>query len=161
MRWSNVPVPEAHVAAIAGSAVLHTVLPLRLSVDRRTGLRLGGPMVAAGVGLSAWAVASAGDADVERESALVTHGAYAVSRNPMYVGWSTAVLGVALGTRSAWLVAAWLVAVTSLDREVDAEESRLLDRFGAEYAAYRERVPRYLGRLWSISLDGIRRGPPA
>jgi protein-S-isoprenylcysteine O-methyltransferase Ste14 len=146
MRWSNAPVPEAHVAAIVGAAVLHTVLPLRLSVHRRTALGLGGPMVASGVGLAAWAVASAGDADVERESALVIHGAYAVSRNPMYVGWSMAVLGVALGTRSAWLLAAWLIAVTSLDREVDAEESRLLDRFGARYAAYRERVPRYLGR---------------
>lgn len=103
-------------------------------------------MVAAGAGIVAWAVASAGDADVERESALVTTGAYAVSRNPMYVGWSTGVLGLALGTRSAWLLAAWLLAVSALDREVDAEESRLVERFGAEYTAYRDRVPRYLAR---------------
>ena len=31
-----------------------------------------------------------------------------------------------------------------LDREADVEEARLLQRFGAAYMAYRDRVPRYL-----------------
>ena len=146
MRWSNVPVPEPHVAALIGAALAHFALPLRLPINRRAARGLGAPMVAAGAGLAAWAVVSAADADVERESALVTDGAYAVSRNPMYVGWSTSVLGLALVTRSAWLMAAWLVALSFLDAEVDAEESRLLERFGSEYAAYRDRVPRYLTR---------------
>ena len=111
-------------------------------------------MLAAGIGLAAWAVASAGDADVERNDALVTNGAFELSRNPMYVGWSAGVLGLALRTRSAWLLGAWVLAVRALDREIDREEARLLDRFGSAYVAYRDRVPRYVGRpRLSASLD--------
>ena len=111
-------------------------------------------MLAAGIGLAAWAVASAGHADVEGEDALITDGAYALSRNPMYVGWSVGVLGLAMWTRSAWLLGAWTLAVRALDREIDTEEARLLDRFGAAYGAYRDIVPRYSGRpRLSVSLD--------
>ena len=144
MRWSNVPVPEPHVTAIVGAAALHAILPLRIPLGRGTRLALAGPMLATGIGLAAWAVSSAGDADVESESTLVTSGSYAVTRNPMYVGWSLGVLGLALGTGSAWLLAGWLAAVRAIDREVDVEEARLLQRFGAAYMAYRDRVPRYL-----------------
>jgi protein-S-isoprenylcysteine O-methyltransferase Ste14 len=48
----------------------------------------------------------------------VTEGAYALTRNPMYVGWSLAVLGLGLAAPSAWLVATGLLAMTALDREV-------------------------------------------
>jgi protein-S-isoprenylcysteine O-methyltransferase Ste14 len=144
MRWSNVPIPEPLVVAIVGAAALHAILPLRIPLGRRMRLALAGPMLATGIGLAAWAVLSAGDADVESDSALVTSGAYAVTRNPMYVGWSVSVLGLACGTGSAWLLAGWLAALRAIDREVDVEEARLLQRFGAAYVAYRDRVPRYL-----------------
>ena len=62
----------------------------------------------------------------------------------MYVGWSVGVLGLALATGSAWLLAGWYAAVNALDREVDVEEARLLQRFGATFASYRDGVPRYL-----------------
>ena len=147
MRWSNIPVPEPQVAAIVGAAALHFVLPLRIPLGRGTRAALAAPMLATGIGLAAWAVASAGEADVESDSSLVTEGAYAVTRNPMYVGWSVGVLGLALGTGSAWLLAGWVAAARTLDREVDVEESRLEQRFGASYTAYRDRVPRYLPAL--------------
>jgi len=153
MRWSNIPIPEPHVAALIAAAGLHTVLPLRLPIGRWTGRIVGGSLLAAGVGLAAWAVASAGDSDVERDEALITRGAYALSRNPMYEGWSAGVLGLALWTRSLWLVAAWAVALRALDHEIDGEESRLLDRFGPAYEAYRDRVPRYISqRLSSLRI---------
>ncbi len=144
MRWSNVPVPEAHVAAVIAGAGLHYLVPIRLPLDGGARWPLATSLVAGGVGLAAWAVVSAGEADVERESALVTHGAYALTRNPMYVGWSAGVLGVALASRSVWMLAGWAVAVAAVDREIQAEESRLEDRFGAAYTAYRDRVPRYV-----------------
>jgi protein-S-isoprenylcysteine O-methyltransferase Ste14 len=144
MRWSNVPVPEPHVAALLGAAAVHWLLPLRLPIDRATACAIGLPMLVGGASLGAWAVASAGEVDVERETGLVTSGAYAVSRNPMYVGWSAAVLGLALATRSAWLLAGWALAVRALDGEIRTEESRLVERFGSDYKAYRRRVPRYL-----------------
>jgi protein-S-isoprenylcysteine O-methyltransferase Ste14 len=145
-RWSNVPIPEAHLAAIGAAAAAHFLLPLRLPVASRTARLLGGTTLASGVGLAAWAVASAGETDVERDEALVTDGAYALSRNPMYVGWSAGVIGLALWTRSAWLLAAGYLAVGALDHEINGEEARLLDRFGPAYERYRRRVPRYLGR---------------
>ena len=144
MRWSNVPIPETHVAALVAAAVLHFVVPLRLPINGRARRAIGIPMLAAGIGVAAWAVASAGLTDVEADDALVTDGAYALSRNPMYVGWSTGVIGLAVWTQSAWLLATSVLAVRLLDREIDREEGRLLARFGAAYTAYREGVPRYV-----------------
>ena len=150
MRWSNVPIPEAHVAAIVAGAGMHTLLPIRLPIGD-TARWMAATLVAGGAGLAAWAVASAGDADVERESELVTDGPYAMTRNPMYLGWSAGVLGLAVASRSAWMLIAWALAVRALDREIRAEESRLSGRFGREYAAYRARVPRYRPRWRAAS----------
>jgi protein-S-isoprenylcysteine O-methyltransferase Ste14 len=144
MRWSNVPIPEAHVAALIGGVVLEAVLPVRIPLPHTARRLIAAPMLASGAALTAWAVASAGDTDVDADSALVTSGAYSLSRNPMYLGWSAAILGAALASGSAWLLTGWLLAVRSLDREIDAEELRLLHRFGSTYATYRDRVPRYL-----------------
>ena len=143
-RWSNVPIPEVHLAALGTAALLHWLLPLRLPLPRWLRIVVGGPMVAGGIGLAGWAVDSAGDADVERSSELVTRGAFAVSRNPMYLGWSAGVVGTAVLCRSAWLAVTAAVAIRVLAREVRAEEVRLAERFGVEYEEYRARVPRYL-----------------
>ena len=141
---SNVPVPEPYVVALIGAGALHALIPLRIPLARSPRLALAGPMVATGIGLASWAVVSAGEADVGGDSALVTAGAYAMTRNPMYLGWSLGVLGLAFGTGSAWLLAGGLAAARVIDREVDVEEARLLERFGAAYAAYCDRVPRHL-----------------
>ena len=147
VRWSNVPIPEAQVAAIVAGAGMHAMVPIRVPIGDPTRWTVAATLVAGGVGLAAWAVASAGDADVGRESELVTDGPYAMTRNPMYFGWSAGVLGLAVASRSAWMLVAWAVAVHALDRGIKAEESRLSNRFGHEYAAYRARVPRYLPRF--------------
>lgn len=158
MRWSNVPIPETHVAAIIAGAGMHALVPMRLPIGgaaRWTGATL----VAGGAGLAGWAVASAGDADVEHESELVTDGPYALTRNPMYLGWSAGVLGLAAASRSAWMLIAWALAVGALDREIRAEESRLSTRFGREYATYRARVPRYLPRFLELVIHDRERSP--
>jgi len=146
VRWANVPIPETYVAALIGAALMHVTAPIRLPLSPSIGRVAGWPMLAGGIGLAAWAVASAGEADVEGQSELVTAGAYAVSRNPMYVGWSAAVLGLAAIRRDAWLLTAWLVATRALHDEVLGEERRLSERFGDSYRAYRRMVPRYLSR---------------
>ena len=147
VRWSNVPIPEAHVAAIVAGAGMHVVVPMRLPIADPVRWTVAVTLMACGAGLAAWAVASAGEADVERESELVTDGPYAITRNPMYLGWSAGVLGLAVASRSTWMLVAWAVAVRALDREIKAEESRLSARFGREYGAYRARVPRYVRRF--------------
>ena len=77
--------------------------------------------------------------------ALVTHGLYRYSRNPMYVAMALVLLGVAVtvGASLALLVpAAFLVIIDR--RFIRAEERQLEALFGDEYRAYCQRVRRWL-----------------
>ena len=83
----------------------------------------------------------------ERASALVVHGAYRWTRNPMYLGLLLILAGWAawLGSLAPLLVVvAWVVVMTRL--QIEPEERALLDRFGGEYAQYRDSVRRWFGR---------------
>jgi protein-S-isoprenylcysteine O-methyltransferase Ste14 len=76
---------------------------------------------------------------------LVTGGPYRWTRNPMYVGADTALVGAALYYQSAALVAfaaAFLVMTHVF--VVFFEEPTLERTFGAHYADYRNAVPRWL-----------------
>lgn len=81
----------------------------------------------------------------EQASALVTTGSNAVSRNPMYVGLVGLLVAHAVhrGSWSALLPVAAFVAVVD-GYQVRFEERALREKFGAEYDAYCERVPRWL-----------------
>jgi protein-S-isoprenylcysteine O-methyltransferase Ste14 len=88
--------------------------------------------------------------DPSRASILVTTGANAVSRNPMYVGLAGLLVAnaVRLGAWRALLPAAAFTLV--MDRfQIAAEESALLEQFGADYEAYRAAVPRWVGPIRS------------
>jgi protein-S-isoprenylcysteine O-methyltransferase Ste14 len=78
-------------------------------------------------------------------SALVTTGAYRVSRNPMCAGLAIAYLGGALLAGSWWPLATFplaLLAVRGL--VVGSEERYLAGQFGQTYIDYRARVRRWL-----------------
>ena len=150
-RWSNVPLPERFLGALGAGALLHLVVPLRLPLPGPSRLA-GGALVATGAGLVAWSVASAADTTVDSPQALVTKGAYAVTRNPMYLGWGVAVLGAVLLSRNAWLAIAWLHAARSVHHEVLEEERSLAARFGASFEHYRASRPRYLPQLRALIL---------
>jgi protein-S-isoprenylcysteine O-methyltransferase Ste14 len=78
-------------------------------------------------------------------TALVMHGLYRLSRNPMYVGVSLVYLGLALVLDTLWGVLLLTVVVVALDRIVIPREERFLAaRFGEEYRVYARRVPRWL-----------------
>jgi protein-S-isoprenylcysteine O-methyltransferase Ste14 len=85
--------------------------------------------------------------DPSRAAVLVTTGANAVSRNPMYVGMAGLLVAHAV-RRGSWTallpVAAFVLVINRL--QIAAEEPALLENFGADYEAYRARVPRWLGR---------------
>jgi protein-S-isoprenylcysteine O-methyltransferase Ste14 len=77
---------------------------------------------------------------------LLTEGPYAVLRHPRYVEVACAVFAYAAFSNH---VGPWVVAVATLPAlhlVVVLEERELRERFGAEYEAYRARVPRYLPR---------------
>jgi protein-S-isoprenylcysteine O-methyltransferase Ste14 len=82
---------------------------------------------------------------IERASALVVHGIYRITRNPMYVGMACLLL--------AWAcyLAAWLpflgppLFVAYITRfQIRPEERVLTRRFGAAFAEYAARVRRWL-----------------
>jgi protein-S-isoprenylcysteine O-methyltransferase Ste14 len=77
---------------------------------------------------------------------LVTSGPYAVSRNPMYLGWALLQVGAGLVRGSRWMIAAVPVAAAFVHRDVRREERTLEDAFGDEFRRYRAAVPRYLPR---------------
>jgi protein-S-isoprenylcysteine O-methyltransferase Ste14 len=87
---------------------------------------------------------AAGSTDLAKPEGLVTSGPYAVSRNPMYVGWNLLQLGIGLAGGSGWVVAMVPVVGAALHRDVVREERRLAEKFGDEYERYAAKVGRYV-----------------
>ena len=78
---------------------------------------------------------------------LVTSGPYRFSRNPMYVAVFTILVGWAVGFRSTGLtIYAACIAIAFHLRVVFYEEPWQARTFGDDWHAYRERVPRWMGR---------------
>jgi len=78
---------------------------------------------------------------------LVVRGAYRWVRNPMYVAIVTTLVGESLvfGNEDLFFYAAIVFAVFHIF-VVTYEEPALRAQFGAEYDAYRARVPRWIPR---------------
>ena len=73
---------------------------------------------------------------------LTVGGPYRYVRNPLYLAWVTVILGQALLlSRPVLLVYAAAVAAAVVAFVQWVEEPTLAKRFGAEYEAYRKRVP--------------------
>ncbi|MCI8477038.1 MAG: isoprenylcysteine carboxylmethyltransferase family protein [Oscillospiraceae bacterium] len=78
---------------------------------------------------------------------LVTGGLYQISRNPAFLGFDLVYIGIAMMFSNGVLLAVSFFAAFMLHLQiVKVEEAFLLERFGTEYAAYKEKVCRYLGR---------------
>lgn len=77
---------------------------------------------------------------------LVTDGAYAVTRNPMYLGHLIYLAGLTLTTRSPVALGHLAWAVPWFDSRAARDEERLRERFGVEYERYRHQVPRWVPR---------------
>jgi protein-S-isoprenylcysteine O-methyltransferase Ste14 len=78
-------------------------------------------------------------------SSLVTSGAFALTRNPMYLGMVLALIGTALLLNRAWpwLVPCAFAAVLYL-RFIRHEEALMAQTFGDAYLQYKQRVRRWL-----------------
>ena len=81
----------------------------------------------------------------ERSSALVRSFPFSVSRNPMYVGITAMLLGVAMLMGTASPLVPVLVFPILMDRLfVRAEEAMLAEAFGADWEEYRASVRRWI-----------------
>jgi protein-S-isoprenylcysteine O-methyltransferase Ste14 len=125
---------------------------------------LGWTLIGAGGTVIASSLVAAGRVDLAHPERLVTSGPYALSRNPMYVGWGLLHLGSAVVTGSAWMAATFLPAAAWVHRQVLKEEIQLSNAFGEDFAS-RAAVPRYLPHPeWPVLSKpgfGLRRHSPS
>jgi protein-S-isoprenylcysteine O-methyltransferase Ste14 len=145
LHWRNIPIPQAHVVGLVVGILLQLLLPMRVFPHAWIGHAAGWPLVLAGIALALWAALEAGERDISSPDRLITSGPYALSRNPMYVGWHLIFLGLACIANSIWL-AALFAPVACIIHFVDIrrEERSLAREFGDSYREYRQCVRRYL-----------------
>ena len=78
-------------------------------------------------------------------SALLTGGPYRFSRNPIYIGYVLAEVGLPLALGNLWGLTLALPFVLAMNRLViQPEEHYLRERFPIEYGEYSARVRRWL-----------------
>jgi protein-S-isoprenylcysteine O-methyltransferase Ste14 len=142
-RVSNVPVPEPNLVVIAAGMALHRARPWALPGTGIAHQLVGLPLIAGGTYLVVRSWGAAGQVDLTHPERLVTSGPYAISRNPMYVGWMLLHLGVGVAGGNAWIVAGIPATASCLHRQVLHEERVLAAEFTDEVVRYRAVVPRY------------------
>lgn len=115
----------------------------------RVQVSVGTVLLVAGLGLMGWAMvtflrARTPVVPIRPARVLVTSGPFAFSRNPMYVGLTTAYLGLAGVFNQAWPIV-WLpVVLVVLSATVIArEEAHLRIVFGTTYEIYSSHVRRW------------------
>lgn len=112
---------------------------------------LGTVLIVAGLGINAWpkvlfrrAGTSISPVQPALARALVTHGPYRFSRNPMYLGYAVALLGWVACLAQPWGLFATTLFVAYITRfQILPEERHLSARFPAQYAAYCRAVRRW------------------
>jgi len=128
------------------------LVPLYLLLARPTALFIAiGLLFAVAGGMTrAWAAGA-----IRKNKVLSTHGPYAFTRNPLYLGSFLIGLGfaIAAGPDRWWIFTAIFIAffVLVYFRVMRKEEDRLERLFGQEFRSYAAAVPRFLPRIppWS------------
>lgn len=128
---------------------LHKLLPIA-QVLRAPWSYVGVAFIAAGIAIVAgpalaFARAKTTIIPFQESDSLVTGGMYRITRNPMYLGMLSILIGVAMlcGSLSPFVVAILFVPVLNV-RVIRHEEAMLTERFGAEYETYSRSVRRWL-----------------
>jgi protein-S-isoprenylcysteine O-methyltransferase Ste14 len=81
----------------------------------------------------------------EKASSVVTTGIFSFTRNPMYVGLTTVLVGWAVWLAVPWVFLGPVALVLYLTRfQIIPEERVMSSKFGREYDEYRKRVRRWL-----------------
>lgn len=78
-------------------------------------------------------------------TSLLTNGPFRISRNPIYLGMTSVLVGtaIALGSLTPWLVVPVFVALIAWN-VIPVEEAMLAEAFGPQYSQYRASVRRWI-----------------
>lgn len=125
------------------------IVPVYLYVARPSARVLLAGIVLAllGAAVRAWAAGA-----IHKNRVLTTHGPYAFTRNPLYLGSALIGLGFAVASgQPLFLLAFGAFFAVVYGRAMVTEERRLERQFGADYRAYADAVPRLIPRIprWS------------
>lgn len=82
--------------------------------------------------------------DEKNKTALVTHGVFGISRNPIFLGMILTVLGLFLILPNALSFCLTLSTYFIIQIQVRLEEAFLEERHGADYLSYKKTVKRFL-----------------
>lgn len=128
---------------------LHRVWPLPIPV-KTTAFVIGVILCLLGIGCAAWgritlARAKTNVSPLKPTTAIVTGGPFRFTRNPLYVGVSTLLLGLSFLIGTWWGMIILLPAMFLLHYGVILREERYLEqKFGDPYLTFKKSVRRYL-----------------
>ena len=140
--------PLLAVALILITLILHFVLP----EERLVGWHhvIGLLLVAVGAGLSSFAAAIFQARDTTRNpygepATFVVQAPYTWTRNPMYLGITTALLGLAIFFGSTVMLLAPIAFFIVIDRMLIPREEETMERlFSQQYVDYKNQVRRWV-----------------
>jgi protein-S-isoprenylcysteine O-methyltransferase Ste14 len=143
------PPPLLFLTPLVAGLLIDRALPAPL-LPRPLNRAIGGALMGAGGALQTWFVwrmvrARTPIHPEKPTTTLITDGPFRFSRNPSYLGFLFHYLGVSCLSNSRWPLLLLPLAVLLIQQGViEREEAYLGRKFGAEYAAYRARVRRWL-----------------
>ena len=146
------PPPLLALAAVVFGLLLDGLFPayvLTVLLPLNERVPIGGVLIALGLALVVAANLSFRKAGTHAEpwkpsTALVTEGIFRFVRNPMYVGGTVLLIGLAILLASDWMIVTTIVMTLIIHVGVVRREERYLEgKFGEAYRRYCARVPRY------------------
>ena len=144
--------PNLYLGGLAAGCLMELVLPLGPGLAGGTlrpvliGLGLG----AIGIAIVWKAFRQFADAGTtvpldQPTGALVTHGLYSWSRNPIYIALTVIYVGLSIALTTGWALLFLPVVLGAMQKDViECEEAYLRQEFGAPYMDYKDKVPRWL-----------------
>lgn len=140
-RWATLPYLASGAIVIGVSFYVDMRYPMFPEASKLIGISL----AVIGIGIVFWSTLVARDAvlgEIEpRSDKLIQRGPFALVRHPMYLGFTIALLGVAVSARS-WpgLICVALFFLPSVIFRAKMEERALAIRFGEQWQQYAARV---------------------
>jgi len=140
--------PLVYSSSVLAGALLTWLWPLPVALP--AAVPIGGAMVFASILLFLFSVRALRAAGTpvpgnQPTTNIVRTGPYRFSRNPIYLSFFVAQLGIALWISSIWMVATLIPAAAVVSCVVIPREERYLEsRFGQQYSSYRDSARRWL-----------------
>lgn len=131
------------VTSMAGALLFFAVVQ-----PSRTSILIGLPVVVLGEVIRIWS-----SGHIHKDRWLTVDGPYSLSRNPLYfgnffLGLGISLMGMSLPTLLLFIFGFYFIYKPT----IEAEEKKLLHKFGSVYSDYCEKVPRFFPsfRRWEL-----------